>query len=82
MYLHFLFELPGQYLIATSYLFALIQILAPLLDRFQAGARPHSFRPSNGYAGGIHPNVPQNGWKSQSASLVKRSWEDPSAFMR
>ncbi len=46
------------------------------------GSRLHSLRPSSGYAGGIHPNVPQNGRKSQSASLVKRSWEDPSAFMR
>jgi hypothetical protein len=82
MYLHFLFELPGQYLLATSYLLPLIQILPPFPDQFRAGSRLHSLRPSSGYAGGIHPNVPQNGWKSQSASLVKHSWEDPSAFMR
>ena len=34
MYLHFLFELPGQYLLATSYLLPLIQILATFPDQF------------------------------------------------
>lgn len=39
-------------------------------------------RRDGSYTGGVHPNVPQNGWRSHSGSFVSRVWKEPSAFIR